>query len=357
LSEPSVVAVVLTFNRRDRLAGVLSSLAQQSRPLDHVLVVDNGSTDGTFERAQNLLGVAGVTTTVVRMVRNGGSAEGYHVALEWCIERGFDWAWLVEDDLVPAPGALHQLLDRPESARDDTVALVAAIDAPGGGHLLVPRGVVRSRLAGTPCRPIPASSYEAGAVPIEYFGFLGSMVRLDAVAEVGLPKRDMLGWIDDVEFSSRLARSGTAWLVPAARVLHDDGMPAADFGDSVRDRLRRLRKEPTVEGMWKHAYGLRNLIWWGRQLNVVQRRHVLVYCVLLASRAFVFGRDHRLLRVRIYVRAALDGWRGRFRNASPRDWASITNWQGSIGAFLDTNAMPYPEPARSQLVQIATSEA
>ncbi|MDQ1373454.1 MAG: rhamnopyranosyl-N-acetylglucosaminyl-diphospho-decaprenol beta,3/1,4-galactofuranosyltransferase, partial [Actinomycetota bacterium] len=38
---------MVTYNRRDLLAECLDRIERQSRPPDHVLVIDNASTDGT----------------------------------------------------------------------------------------------------------------------------------------------------------------------------------------------------------------------------------------------------------------------------------------------------------------------
>lgn len=351
------MAVVLTFNRRDRLAGVLEAIGAQTRPVQHVVVVDNASEDGTFEHLEHLLLDGGQEMTALRLGRNGGSAEGYHVALDWCIRRGFDWAWLVEDDLVPRPDALEQLLGTPQAGEPGTVALASAIDAPDGGELLVPRGTLKPRIAGTPCHAIARDRYHEAQIRIEYFGFLGSLLRLSAVQSAGLPRRELLGWIDDVEFSSRLARTGAAWLVPASRVLHDDGLPAGDFGAGFWPRLRRLRQEPSLPSMWRNAYGLRNLVWWGRRAGLVRRRHAIAYGVLLATRALLFAPDHRTLRIRIYARAAIDGWKGRLRSASPSDWPAIRRWDGSVASFLDAHAMDYDSLPVTKLVETTVTSA
>jgi GT2 family glycosyltransferase len=149
----------------------------------------------------------------------------------------------------------------------------------------------------------------------------------------------MLGWIDDVDFSSRLAATGDAWLVPGSVVVHDDGTTAAAFGAELRDRLRRLRDEPPVETMWRNAYGLRNLVCWGRASGFVRRRHAVAYALILSTRAALFAPDHRVLRVRIYLRMAIDGWRGRLRSAPPAQWPLIATWRGSVASFLDAHEM------------------
>lgn len=53
LSENGEVSVVIpTYNRRDLVLRALASVAEQTRPADQVIVVDDGSSDGTAERIE-----------------------------------------------------------------------------------------------------------------------------------------------------------------------------------------------------------------------------------------------------------------------------------------------------------------
>jgi len=69
MSTPCLVAVVVTFNRLDRLKVTLARLFDQGDALSGIVVLDNGSTDGTaawlatqtdprliFKRSQENLG-------------------------------------------------------------------------------------------------------------------------------------------------------------------------------------------------------------------------------------------------------------------------------------------------------------
>lgn len=47
-----VCAVIVTYNRKALLRECLKAVLSQTRPPDHVLVVDNASTDGTPEMLQ-----------------------------------------------------------------------------------------------------------------------------------------------------------------------------------------------------------------------------------------------------------------------------------------------------------------
>ena len=45
----TIAALVVTYNRLADLKKCLDTLRQQTRPLDAILIVNNGSTDGTAE--------------------------------------------------------------------------------------------------------------------------------------------------------------------------------------------------------------------------------------------------------------------------------------------------------------------
>ena len=134
----SVVAVVVTYNRKNLLLECLGGLARQSRPVDGLVLVDNASTDGTptllfeqglvdrlpedpfpaiqeFRTRPKLLG--GLPTIVLRMNENTGGAGGFHEGLRRAYIEGADWIWLMDDDIEPDAGCLEGLLSFSEISR------------------------------------------------------------------------------------------------------------------------------------------------------------------------------------------------------------------------------------------------
>ncbi|MGO2178857.1 glycosyltransferase, partial [Cellulosimicrobium funkei] len=106
-----VVAVVVAYARRDLLVEALDALAVQTRPVDAVLVVDNASPDDSAVVAAT----HGVAPTVLELARNTGGAGGFAVGLAHAVEEmAADLVWLMDDDTIPTPGALQELL----AARD-----------------------------------------------------------------------------------------------------------------------------------------------------------------------------------------------------------------------------------------------
>ena len=101
-----VCAAVVTFNRKQLLKGTLEALGKQTRPLDAIVVVNNASTDGT----EQLLATEFSDLNQIHLPENAGGSAGFHTGLKWGHENGFDWIWVMDDDVEPYPGTLERML-------------------------------------------------------------------------------------------------------------------------------------------------------------------------------------------------------------------------------------------------------
>lgn len=123
---PSVSVIIPTYNRQDSLLRALDSLRPQTYPRDHyeVIVVDDGSTDGTGNLAWNAFPFrvrclrqenAGATKA-----RNAGAAASSAEVLVF-----------MDDDIVATPGMLEYLVDQ-VSTHERTIVLATLIPALDG---------------------------------------------------------------------------------------------------------------------------------------------------------------------------------------------------------------------------------
>ena len=195
-----VVAVVVTWNRKELLARNLRAVLAQTRPVDEVLVVDNASTDGTAE----MLAVDFPAVRLVRLVGNAGSAGGFHVGVREALASGADWLWLMDDDGYPAPTCLAEQLAVSER---EGYALCGAllIDAEDPSRLAFPPSSPRWPTEVQALRRLLAANHFDTRVPGLWNGVV---VRARAATSVGLPKAEMFIWGEEREYAQRFGRAG-----------------------------------------------------------------------------------------------------------------------------------------------------
>jgi rhamnopyranosyl-N-acetylglucosaminyl-diphospho-decaprenol beta-1,3/1,4-galactofuranosyltransferase len=103
----NVCAVVVTFNRERLLRGCLNSLLVQTHRLPRILVIDNASTDGTRAMVEQEFAEVEIFT----MPYNSGGAGGFREGIKRAHERGFEWIWIMDDDIEVLPNTLETMLN------------------------------------------------------------------------------------------------------------------------------------------------------------------------------------------------------------------------------------------------------
>ena len=96
-----VIAVVVTYNRQALLEQCIDALKKQTRKVDQILVINNGSTDKTETWLRSQTGIEFITQ------ENIGGAGGFHTGIKTAFEKSFTWMWLMDDDGYPKEDALE----------------------------------------------------------------------------------------------------------------------------------------------------------------------------------------------------------------------------------------------------------
>ncbi|HUG82938.1 MAG TPA: glycosyltransferase family 2 protein [Euzebya sp.] len=117
-STPRVLAVVVTRDGAEWVAGALRTLAAQGYPALEVMAVDNASTDGTAAVLTRRLDADRVLT----MDRNVGFGRAVAAALRTPQAEGVDYVLLVHDDMALMPDAVQWLVGAMEA--DPTLSVV-----------------------------------------------------------------------------------------------------------------------------------------------------------------------------------------------------------------------------------------
>jgi GT2 family glycosyltransferase len=298
---PSVASVTTAYNATRVLPRQMDALLRQSRPLDEIIVVDNGSTDGT----RQLLSERYPQVTILEMPANLGAAGAWSAGLEYAaLGRRHDWVWAFDDDSVPAPGALKGLLEAAESktAADANTGMVAVLPV--------------HRQSGEPYPPLLwregfyRSSAETLRQPVWFADLAiasGLMVRRELVEKIGLPRSDFFMDFFDFEYCLRARSHGYQIAVVTGVEL------AHEVGDARQIQLPGFSALWPNHAPWREYYMSRNLayvVWWLYPSAATKRstvRHLLRHafgsllfgsekfaCMKKMAQGFCDGRQARL---------------------------------------------------------------
>jgi GT2 family glycosyltransferase len=265
-----VLCHIHTFNDEDVVEACLGAALSQTRPPDELVVIDNCSSDATLAKvAEVLAGHSSVRAKVITNESNGGTSTAVAQGLRYALEGGYDWCWILDADSHARKDTLEKQLDFFESlsAEDqrEVWLLGSYMEDPlgtlkhPGGHL-TRRGIV-------PAEPDPEKTYYG----CDIFIWSGSLYKLSAVKEVGLPQIDyVLDW-GEMEYGYRGTQAGYRALVnEETRIDHNIG--AEPFEHSTPYQLGPLRFRLLEFSVPRCYYFVRNLLYFTlyefRPLNV-----------------------------------------------------------------------------------------
>jgi GT2 family glycosyltransferase len=204
------------------------------------LVVDNSSTDGTGE----LLRKQHRDVDVISLPVNQGGAGGFHEGISRARADAPDWIWLMDDDTIPTPACLEELLDGAERVAGSKPALLSSkvVWTDGRLHPMNQPGFERERTH------LVVKASELGLMPLRTATFVSLLVSREAVDAFGLPLRRYFLWSDDIEYTARILRRAPGYLVPASVAVHKTRQPHTAVSASsdlfyfhVRNTLYTLR--------------------------------------------------------------------------------------------------------------------
>lgn len=106
----SVCIVIVTYQRTDLLKILLDSIDRLIKSPDGVIVVDNDGSDSVQSIVTEFANKH-VNSLLVKYIgqHNSGGAGGFHTGVKEAYESGFDWIWVMDDDVRLLPHSLESL--------------------------------------------------------------------------------------------------------------------------------------------------------------------------------------------------------------------------------------------------------
>lgn len=278
---PNTLAVVIvTYNRCELLKQSLYSLEQQNYPIDKVIVVNNASTDAVTKPFLDSY-IGNLPLFVIHSTVNTGGAGGFYTGMKTAHEKGYDWVFVMDDDVVADPDCLKSLM-----AVAHPCMMVVRENKVGN---LVERSVVSYDLK-NPFKPNPKGkmlceiyqnrSQMPSTVPVTSGAFEGFMIQRAVIDKIGLPEPKYFILYDDLDYILRAKQAGFDTL-------------------AVRDAkiIRQLEFNKTdAITTWKAFYAFRNFFHihekFGENWFVKKKPYVLAGAAIL-----VYGFKYKKLSI------------------------------------------------------------
>jgi len=108
------LVIVPTYNERDNVTTLTARILEQDSRLD-VLVVDDGSPDGTGDLAEEIA-AREPRVHVIHRPRKMGLGTAYIAGFKWALERDYAFMFEMDADFSHDPGHLTQFLDAIQDA-------------------------------------------------------------------------------------------------------------------------------------------------------------------------------------------------------------------------------------------------
>lgn len=182
-----VLSVIVTFNRLACLSECIVSLAKQTNQCFDILVVNNGSTDGTKEFLESR------TDIITIHQENLGGAGGFYAGMKYMYEHGYDWLWMMDDDGLPESKQLENLLKYGEKGNYVLNALVVNRE----DHTRLAFGNMEL-----------VTEYKDYLTDKIFHPFNGTFIHRSVIEKIGFIKKEMFIWGDEQEYRRRMMANG-----------------------------------------------------------------------------------------------------------------------------------------------------
>ncbi len=212
--------IVLAWNHFEDTRECLQSMMTSEGVFLDITVVDNGSTDGTYEKVQSEFPLV----NIVRSEKNLGVSGGYNLGIKHAIQAGANYILIANND-IKIDSCMVQHLYQFISQHDHV-----GIAMPKIYHYYGDR--TRIWTIGARWRKFPPTvkmlAYNAKdseqyktARQIDYAPSCCYLLRREVVDKVGLFDEGYFFYFDDWDFSARIKRAGfSIWFVPDALMWH-----------------------------------------------------------------------------------------------------------------------------------------
>lgn len=214
-TNPKIFVVILNFNGASSLPACLASVFQSDYPNFEVVIVDNDSKDGSFEKARTQYSRA----HFIKNSSNVGFAKGNNVGIRYALEKFADFVFVLNNDTEIEKNVLSDLIQTfdQNSAAGIISPLILTEDKKNiwfaGGKIDWLK--MRTEHIQTRKSTSPYSS--------EYISGCAMMIKKEVFKKVGLFDERFFLYYEDADFSIRTKKGNFKLLIePSVQIMHQE---------------------------------------------------------------------------------------------------------------------------------------
>ena len=206
-----ILTIVVTYNRKELLRESIEALLNQTYKDFDILIVDNNSSDGTYnEVVKNYENLKYLNTG-----SNIGGAGGFNLGVKYAIENGYDYAWLMDDDSIATSTALESVVQKSKKLSGNFSFISSLVKWTDNNFCWMNRVTFKNDEILNNYNMI-----DDRLLAIESATFVGCFINLNISRKIGLPIKEFFIYADDVEYTLRLSNEVSGYIDFDSIIVH-----------------------------------------------------------------------------------------------------------------------------------------
>lgn len=284
-----ITALIVTYNRKKLLMECLSAILSQTYSVSKILIIDNASTDGTFDELKKGKFLDLEVLEYIPLSKNSGGAGGFAYGMEYAFKSGADYVWMMDDDAMPYSDALEKLMIHATSNHIYGSLAVHGDNTAWTTYLL----------------PVGKNIHIKNEIPdlseVQSLPFLGFLTSKEIYQNIGLPDESYFIAADDTEYCMRAQKAGyKIYICGQSQIEH----PKSDryVVNIFSKKINCLKLVP-----WKRYYDTRNRIFIAKSYYGFKLYTQTIPSLILRLLAALINESDRTAQIKAVFVGLYDG--------------------------------------------------
>jgi GT2 family glycosyltransferase len=202
-----LMIVIVNLNLKDDTLALIQSLLQAGAVPEHIILVDNGSSDGSVAAVQEQFGNQ---VHIIANQQNNGFAGGSNQGFDLAVELGAAWILLLNNDTLVAPDFFEQI--EKVLSSDTTYQILS----PAIFYYSAPEIIWHLGSDGIPGTLLARNRFQGKKLPVgfppllpqDFISGCAMLIRQDVYLKVGLFDTRFFAYWEEVDFCIRARQAG-----------------------------------------------------------------------------------------------------------------------------------------------------